>query len=175
MGKLINHTSLTVDGLSDVGSWYVAQGDHDRAGVAQLAAAAAFLTGRKSYEGFAGYWPHQTGPWAEVLNPMPKYVASRTLRGPLEWNATLVEGDAVEGVARLKAELDGDLFMSGCGELARTLIEHGLVDELVFWVHPSIGGAGGRPYEGAAFGLRLLEATPFDSGVTLLRYEPAAG
>ena len=107
-----------------------------------------------------------------MLNPLPKFVASRTLRGALDWNATVVEGDAVDGVERLKDELDDDLVLSGCGELARTLIAHGLVDELRFWVHPAVGGEGTRPYGGDAISMRLLDATAFDSGVTLLRYEP---
>ena len=86
--------------------------------------------------------------------------------------APVVVGDAVEGVARLKDELDDDLVLSGCGELARTLIAHGVVDELRFWVHPAVGGEGSRPYGGDRISMRLLDATAFDSGVTLLRYEP---
>jgi hypothetical protein len=69
MGRLVSNTSMTVDGLGD-GAWFVAEGDHDTAGVDQLAAAAGFETGRKCYEGFPGYWPSATGPWAEVLNPI---------------------------------------------------------------------------------------------------------
>ncbi len=97
MSRLISHTSITVDGLCDVGDWFVAEGEHDAAGVADLAASAAFVTGRKCYDGFLGYWPSATGPWAEVLNPMPKYVASRTLSGDLAWNARVIEGDAIDG------------------------------------------------------------------------------
>lgn len=172
MARLINTTALTVDGLTDVGDWYVAEGGHDRAGLDQFAGIAGMLLGRKTYEGLAGYWPQQAGPWADMLNSLPKFVASRTRRGALDWNATVVEGDAVDGVARLKDELDDDLVLSGCGELARTLIAHGLVDELRFWVHPAVGGGGTRPYGGDAISMRLLDATAFDSGVTLLRYEP---
>jgi len=100
------------------------------------------LLGRKTYEGLAGYWASASGPWAEIINPMPKYVASRRQLGKLEWNARPIEGDAFERVRRLKAEQDGDIFMSGCGELARELIQAGLVDELLFWIHPRIQGAG---------------------------------
>jgi dihydrofolate reductase len=173
MIKLINTTTLTVDGVTDVADWYVAEGEHDRAGLDQFDGAAGMLLGRKTYEGLAGFWPTQTGPWADMLNPLPKFVASRTLEGPLEWNATLIEGEAVEGVSRLKAELDRDLIMSGCGELARTLIANGLVDELLFWVHPAVWGEGSRPYDGDTIRMRLLGSTSFDSGVTLLRYEPS--
>lgn len=173
MARIINTTSMTLDGVTDVGGWYVLEGGHDGASRDLFVGAAGMLLGRKTYEGFLGYWPHQTGPWADVLNPLRKYVASRSLTGRLDWNGLAIEGDAVEGVRRLKSRLDADLIMTGCGELARELIEAGLVDELWFWVHPTIQGAGTRPYEGATVPLRLLETRSFDSGVTLLRYAPA--
>ena len=86
--------------------------------------------GRKTYEGLAGYWQGETGEWADLINPMAKFVASRTLEGQLEWNSTLIEGDAAEGVERLKADHDGDLVLIGCGELARNVLAKGLIDEL---------------------------------------------
>ena len=173
MGKLVNNTSMTVDGLCDVGEWFVGEGDHDVAGVEQLAAAAGFVTGRKCYEGFLGFWPSATGPWADVLNPMPKYVASRTLSGDLDWNAHAIAGDAVDGVRKLKDEVAGDLFLSGCGELACDLLRGGVIDEVNLWVHPAIGGPGTRPFEGMTPRLELLDVTGFDSGVVLQRYKPA--
>lgn len=174
MSRLINTTTMTVDGVTDVGEWYIAEGGHDRAARDQFDEAAGMVIGRKTYEGLAAYWPQQTGDWADMLNPMPKFVASRTLQGRLEWNATLVEGDAAEGVSRLKDELDGDLLLIGCGELARHLLANGLVDELRFWLHPTVWGHGARPYEGETVGMRLLDSTSYDSGVTLLRFEPGA-
>lgn len=173
MGRLINTTSMTTDGVTDVGDWFVAEGDHDVASRAIFEGeGAAMLVGRKSFEGFAAFWPTQSGPWADVLNPMPKYVASRNELGPLEWNATGLEGSALESVPRLKNEHTGDLVMSGCGELARELIEAGLVDELWFFIHPRIQGPGNRPYEAATIPMQLLDTNQFDSGVTLLRYQP---
>ncbi|MGD9961620.1 dihydrofolate reductase family protein [Nocardioides sp.] len=174
MGRLVSNTSMTVDGLCDVGAWFVAAGGHDQAGVEQLAAAAAFVTGRRCYEGFLGFWPSATGPWAEVLNPMPKYVASRTLSGQLDWNARVIEGDAVEGVRRLKEELEGDLILSGCGELACNLLRGGVIDEVCLWVHPAVGGAGTRPFDGVTLRLELMEVTAYDSGVVRQRYRPVA-
>jgi len=112
------------------------------------------------------------GEWADLLNPLPKFVVSRTLQEPLEWNATLLEGDASAAVSRLKEEQDGDLLLIGCGELARHLLEQGLVDELRFWLHPAVEGTGARPYEGSRAAMRLLESTSFDSGVMRLRYAP---
>lgn len=172
MGRVINTTTMTVDALTDVGEWYVSEGGHDAAGREQFDGAAGLLMGRKTFVGLAAYWPAQEGPWADLLNPMPKFVASRTLEAPLAWNATLVEGEAAESVARLKSELEGDLILTGCGELARDLLAAGLVDELRFWLHPAVGGEGTRPYEGERLRLRLLGSITYDSGVTLLRYEP---
>lgn len=172
MGKLIISTAMTVDGVIEVSEWYVAEGGHDRAALAQFDEAAGLLLGRKTYEGLAPYWSPLTGDWADKLNPMRKYVASRTLQEPLTWNATLIEGDLAEGVSRLKAELDGDLIVSGSGELARDLLEEGLVDELRFWIHPVVWSEGERPFQGAQVRMRLVGSETFDSGVTLLRYAP---
>jgi dihydrofolate reductase len=172
MSRLILTVATTVDGVIDGFEWYVAQGGHDQAGLDQFRGAGAMLLGRKTYEGLAAFWPTQEGPWADVLNPMPKVVASRTLSEPLEWKARLLQGELGEAVPRLKEELDGDLIMSGSGELARNLLAEGLVDELRFWVHPAVWGDGARPFQGETVRLRLLDSKAFDSGVTLLRYEP---
>jgi dihydrofolate reductase len=171
MGRLIVTTQMTLDGVIDVGEWYVAKGGHDRAGKELLRNASAVLLGRKTYEGLAAYWSPLTDEWANLINPKPKYVASRTLHGPLEWNATLLEGDTTDAVSKLKDELPSDLLIYGCGELARSLLAATLVDELRFWVHPALWGSGERPLQGEVQNrLRLLGSEAFDSGVTLLRY-----
>jgi dihydrofolate reductase len=173
MGSLIVTTQITLDAVIDVGDWYVAEGGHDRAGKQQLDNASAVLLGRKTYEGLAAYWSPLDDDWANRINPKPKYVASRTLDGPLEWNATLLEGETTEAVTSLKSELPSGLLMYGCGELARSLLTAAVVDELRFWVHPAVWGAGERPFQGEAqIRMRLLGSEAFDSGVTLLRYAP---
>jgi dihydrofolate reductase len=172
MSKLIISIASTVDGVIDGFEWYVSEGKHDQASRDQFTGAGAMLLGRKTYEGLAGYWPTQEGPWADMINPLPKVVASRTLSEPLEWNARLLEGGLGEAVPRLKEELGGDVIVSGCGEFARNLLAEGVVDEVRFWVHPVVWGEGTRPFEGATVPVRLLESKAFDSGVTLLRYEP---
>jgi dihydrofolate reductase len=175
MSRLILSTTMTVDGVVSVAEWYVSEGEHDAASRKQFENDAAMLMGRKTYEGLAAYWSAETGPWADLLNPMPKYVASRTLQGSLDWNAAVIEGDLAEGVSRLKSELDGDLILIGCGELARDLLKAGLIDEIRFWLHPAVWGQGERPFLGEEQArLRLVGSETFDSGVTLLRYEPAA-
>ena len=173
MGRLIVSTQMTLDGVIDVGGWYVAEGEHDRAGKEQLTQASAVLLGRKTYEGLAAYWSPLQDDWANLINPIPKHVASRTLHGPLEWNSTLLEGDATDAVSSLKGELPSDLLVYGCGELARSLLAATLVDEFRFWVHPAVWGSGTRPFQGEAQDrLELLSSETFDSGVTLLRYAP---
>jgi dihydrofolate reductase len=176
VGRLMIMTSMTVDALADVRDWFVPGGEHSEAALEQFHQAEAMLLGRKTYEGLAGYWPSEEGPWADRLNAMPKYIASRTLESPLEWNATLLEGDAAESVPRLKEQVDGDVIVSGCGELARDLLRLDLVDELQFGVHPALAGPGTRPFgDDETIRLRLLDATAFDSGVVRLRYEPLTG
>jgi dihydrofolate reductase len=172
MGRVVLSTQMTVDGVITVEDWFVSEGQHDAACRALFKRSTAMLLGRKTYEGLAGYWPDQSGPWAELINPMPKFVASRTLAEPLEWNASLIEGDALEGVARLK-EHEGDLALVGCGVLARALVEGGVVDELWFWLHPAVWGEGERPFHGGMrTRLDLVGSEGFDSGVTLQRYRP---
>ena len=183
MSNVIITSSMTVDGLIEAPAprpdgWLIMEGDHEAREFEMFQNAAGMLQGRKNYEGFAAVWPllANEGPWArwaDVLNPMPKWVASTTLSAPLDWNATLIEGDVVEGVQRLKSELDGDLVSSGAGTFARFLVENGLVDEVLFWVNPTIQGPGARPFhDGPPIDLELLESRSFDSGVTLLRYRP---
>ncbi len=176
VGKLIGQVTTTLDGVITVAEWYVSEGAHDGAGREQFREPASMLLGRKTYEGLAAYWSPHEGPWADTITPMPKFVASRTLEEPLGWNAQLIEGDAVEGVSKLKEELDGDLILIGCGELARHLLANDLVDELRFWVHPAVWGEGERPFRGELkLRLDLLDSTTFDSGVVLQRYRPTAG
>jgi dihydrofolate reductase len=173
VSKLILSTTMTVDGVITVSDWVCPGGEHDRAAREQFEQAAAMVLGRKTYEGLTAFWPSQTGPWADLINPMPKFVASRTLHGSLEWSAQVLDGDLADSVSRLKEELDGDLWLSGCGDLARNLLAAGLIDELRFWVHPVVWGPGERPFHGDGQSrLNLVGSETFDSGVTLLRYEP---
>lgn len=179
MSRIVLTSAMTVDGLIESPAprphgWLVMEGESEQAQFDLFEDAAGMLLGRKNYEGFAGYWPTAAGDgrWADRINPMRKWVASTTLRGPLEWNATLLEGDIAEQVRQLKNDLDGDLVSSGLGSFARFLVEAGLVDELQLFVNPSIQGAGDRPFHGATVDLELLEARRYDSGVALLRYRP---
>ena len=104
-----------------------------------MAETAAFLFGRKTYEIMAAYWPNHPDDdiFSNVLNSLPKYVASTTLDEPLAWSgSSLLKGDVPEAVAALKEELDGNIVVLGSGQLARTLMEHDLVDEYGLTIHP---------------------------------------
>jgi dihydrofolate reductase len=105
---------------------------------------------------------------------MPKYVAWRTLRAPLAWNATLLEGGLAESVAALKDRHGGTLVVSGAGELAHALTAEGLVDEFWFWVSPYLWPTGPRIFDNAGpLRLELIGSTTFPSGVLRLAYRPA--
>ena len=143
MGKLIATTQATVDGVIDpVGEWVQPDGDHGDYSFERQARSGGLVLGRKTYEGLAGYWPSQSGKWADMVNPMPKYVGSRTLCGDLAWNATLLAGDLQESIPRLKNEVDGDLFLHGSGEFAYALAERGMIDEYEVYLNPLVWGQG---------------------------------
>ncbi|HKS48260.1 MAG TPA: dihydrofolate reductase family protein [Amycolatopsis sp.] len=177
MGKLIISTHITVDGVIGPSpqDWAILGGEGERHKFDQLLAADAFLLGRKVYQGLAGAWPTITDDtgFAERVNSIPKYVASRTLREPLDWNASLIKGDLTESVTDLKRRHRGNLISFGCGELAYELAIRGLADEIHFWVQPAVWGTGDRPFHGRQARLRLIATTVFDSGITLLCYRPA--
>ena len=141
-----------------------------------IAAGGSMLFGRRTYEKMAAFWPHQPDDnvFADVLNNRDKYVASTTLEDPLAWrNSTLLEGDAVEAVARLKEQPGGDIVILGSGELVRSLLPHGLIDSIVLSIHPLLLGSGRRLFDGAFAKLRLVDATPTSTGVLIATYEPA--
>jgi dihydrofolate reductase len=176
MGKLIATTQATLDGVIDpVGEWVQEGGDHAEYSFERQARSAGLVLGRKTYEGLAGYWPTASGKWADMVNPMRKYVGSRTLSGDLEWNATLLEGELEEAVPTLKEEVDADLFMHGSGEFAYSLADKGLVDEFEVYLNPIVWGGGNVHVLGDRGTLRmqLEDVKRFDSGVVLLTYLPA--
>ena len=132
----------------------------------------ALLLGRLTYEVFAEVWPARTGKQADWINQMPKYVASRTLREPLRWNSTLIQGDVVEELRKLKGTGGKDLVQYGVGELTRTMLNHGLVDELQLLVFPFTFGKGGQWFDNMDMKhFKLIECKTFKSGAILLRYE----
>jgi dihydrofolate reductase len=133
----------------------------------------ALIMGRVTYQGFAQIWPTRQGKDADKINAMPKYVASRTLKGPLEWNAQLLSGNVASEISQLKKQPGGDLVQYGVGELTKTMLDHGLVDEIRLIVFPFTLGKGERWFDKInTTHFKLIESRVFDSGAVLLRYQP---
>jgi dihydrofolate reductase len=166
------------DGGFAHGGWSVNYWD-DRMGEVMGAAMSVpfdLVLGRKTYDIFAAYWPHapeEAG--AKPLNDATKYVASRT-RPTLEWaNSVLIEGDAADAIAALKAEDGPELQVHGSADLIQTLLRHNLVDQYRLWVFPLVVGSGKRLFADGTVpaGLRLVDSEVSSTGVLMGTYEPA--
>lgn len=197
MGKIIVTNNITLDGVMQAparpdedtrggfthGGWAVPYQDEVMGRVMGEAMArgaqggGALLLGRRTYENFYSVWPNRAdNPFTPVLNNSQKYVASTTLQEPLPWqNSTLLKGDAVEAVARLKEQLDGDLGILGSGELIQSLMRHNLIDEFVLSIYPLVLGSGRRlfPDSGAFAKLELVNTIPTTAGVEIATYRVA--
>jgi dihydrofolate reductase len=145
--------------------------------LAETLSSEALLLGRKTYEGFAAAWPSRTDEvgFADKFNSMPKYVVSSTLEDPAWNNSTVLKGDVVEEVTRLREQLDGDIVVHGSAQLVQTLLEHDLVDELRLMVYPVVLGTGGRLFGETTDKkrLRLTDSKTVGDGITICIYEPA--
>jgi dihydrofolate reductase len=150
-------------------------GDHGDHSFQRQARSSGLVLGRKTFEGLAGYWPSETGRWADMVNALPKYVGSTTLSRDLPWNGTLLDGRLEESIPRLKQDVDGDLFMHGSGEFAYALAAKGLVDEFEVYLNPIVWGKGNVHVLGdrGTVRMQLGDVRRFDSGVVLLTYLPA--
>ena len=143
----------------------------------RIAEGGSLLFGRRTYEKMAAVWPNMPddNPFTAVMNERRKHVASRTLEAPLGWtNATLLVGDTVEAVARLKQEAEVDIVILGSGELVQSLLPHGLIDSFVLSIHPLLLGRGRRLFadDGSFAELKLVDVTPTTTGVLIATYEP---
>jgi dihydrofolate reductase len=175
MGKLIATTQATLDGVIDpVGEWVQPDGDHGHYSFERQARSGGMVLGRKTFVGLASYWPDKSGKWADMVNSLPKFVASGTLSGDLSWNATLLEGDVEDSIPKLKEEVGGDLFMHGSGEFAFALAEKGLIDEFEIYLNPLVWGEANLHVLGdrGIVRMQLKDVKRFDSGVVLLTYLP---
>jgi dihydrofolate reductase len=134
----------------------------------------AMLMGRRTYEWFAARWPSRTGALADRLNSLPKYVVSSTLEDP-DWNnSTVLGGDVLDEVSKLKQELSGELVVLASFQLVRTLMEHDLVDELRLKIYPVVLGAGERLFGETSDKkpMRLVDTQIVDGDVAFLTYAP---
>ena len=143
----------------------------------QMAAADTLLLGRVTYQEFAAYWPHQTGdvPMADYMNTTPKLVVSTTLDTVAWQNSTLITGNVVEELTRLKQQPGKNLSITGSATLVRSLLRDRLLDELQLLVHPLVVGRGKRLFadDGERVALTLVAAKTFSTGVLHLTYQPA--
>jgi dihydrofolate reductase len=187
MGKIVVSENLSLDGVVQDptgeegfrhGGWFSEIGIGDREawakfGLDQALAAEAFLLGRRSYEYLAARWPSRTGQWADRLNSMPKYVVSSTLEAPMWNNSTVLNGDVVSEVSKLKQELDGEIVVAASFQLVHTLIEHELVDELRLIVYPVVLGTGERLFGETSDKkpVRLIDNGTVGDGLAHLSYE----
>jgi dihydrofolate reductase len=183
MGRIVVTEFLSLDGVMEApgGEEFKYKGwsfDFDRGEEGnkfkfdEVLESEALLLGRVTYEGFAGAWPSRKGEFADKFNNMPKYVVSSTLEDP-EWNnTTVLKGNAVDEVAKLKQDLDGDIYVHGSRQLAQTLIEHDLVDELHLMVFPVVLGTGKRLFGDTSDKkpLQLVDSKTVGEGVTILTY-----
>jgi dihydrofolate reductase len=186
VGKIVISTNMSLDGVvqdpdgregAKAGGWFSESGGRDLeawTGVLldEALTAQALLLGRRSDHWFASRWPSRTTELADRLNGLPKYVVSSTL-DEAEWsNATVVTGDVIEQVTKLRQELAGDVLVYASYQLGRALIEHDLVDELRLFVFPVLAGSGERLFgEGSGRKpLRLIEARTVGEALTYLTY-----
>ena len=180
MKKLIVSTYTTLDGVMNPVNWGELRSDEEDRAYSHdlLFGSDLLLMGRATYEFFAQFWPSMPADAdgiTERMNSIAKAVASTTLKEPLTWNATLIKGDAGEGVAALKQQDGMNILMYGAGDLACTLMRHGLVDELRVLVHPVVRGSGEYVFKHASDlpTLTLVDTRPFRSGIVMLTYQPA--
>jgi len=186
MGKIVVSENVTLDGVIQDpagdegfkhGGWAGLISNSPQLGKLALDEALgqeAFLLGRRSYEWLAARWPSRSGELADRLNSLPKYVVSSTLEHPSWTNSTVLKGDVVTEVSKLKQELNGEIVVPGSFQLVHTLIEHDLVDELRLKIFPVVLGTGQRLFSQTSDKkpMRLLDTQTVGGGIAYLTYQP---
>ena len=189
MGKIVISENISLDGVMQdptgdegfpQGGWFERIADDDREAWTKVEfhealSAAALLLGRRSDEWFGSRWNSRTGAWAERLNSLPKYVVSSTITEPKWTNSTVLKGDVVAAVTKLRETVDGDIVVYASAQLVHTLMEHDLVDELRLVVFPVVLGSG-RQLFGETTRLkemRLTDSRTVGDSLALLTYQRA--
>jgi dihydrofolate reductase len=181
MRKIVAGLFISLDGVFESPDKWHFPYFNDEMGEAvgsQMAEADTMLLGRVTYQEFASYWPHQSDdvPPADYMNNTPKVVVSNTLDSVDDWqNSSLIKGNVVEEITKLKQQPGKNIGVTGSGTLVRSLLENNLLDELQLLVHPIVVGTGKRlfPDGTAQKGLKLANAKTFSTGVLSLTYQPA--
>jgi dihydrofolate reductase len=188
MAKIVVTEFVSVDGVIEApgggepykhGGWTFAidrGAEGDKFKLDETLAADGLLLGRTTYEGFAAAWPSMQGEFAEKFNGMPKYVVSSTLQEPQWNNTTVLRGELVEEITKLRESAAGELLVNGSAQLVQGLLAHGLVDELRLMLFPVVLGSGKRLFGDSQekTPMRLTSSTIVGDGVAILVYEPAA-
>ena len=187
MARIVVTEFVSLDGVMEdpggaedfkYGGWTfeIDRGEGDKFKLDETMETDALLLGRKTYEGFAAAWPSREGEFADRFNTMPKYVVSSTLENP-EWtNTTVLKGDLVDAVRKLKEEQNGTIVVHGSRQLAQSLLEHDLVDQWNLMLFPVVLGSGQRLFGETSDKkrLQLKESRTVGDGVVILIYEAAS-
>jgi dihydrofolate reductase len=185
MGRIVVSEFVSLDGVMEApggGEGYRHDGwtfqidrgeEGDKFKLDETLGSEALLLGRVTYEGFAAAWPSVKGEFGDKFNGMPKYIVSSTLEEPTWNNSTVLKGDLVEEVSKLRQELDGDIMVHGSAQLVQALLEHDLVDELRLMVFPVVLGTGKRLFGDTSDfkPLRLVDFRTVGDGVAILIYQ----
>ena len=186
MGRIVISENVSLDGVIQdpagvegfkFGGWVGRIGDQGREQAVKVAldealGAEAMLLGRRSYEFLAARWPSRSGPLADRLNSLPKYVVSSTLEAPAWSNTTVLKGDVIHEVSKLKQDIEGEIVVAASFQLWHMLIEHDLVDELRLMIYPVVVGAGERLFaESSGKKSMRLVSTETVNDLALLTYE----
>jgi dihydrofolate reductase len=187
MGRIVVTEFISLDGVIEdpggaedfkYGGWSFAfsRGDEgDKFKIDEARASEALLLGRVTFDGFADAWPKRDGEFAEKFNTMPKYVVGAQASATRWTNTTVLEGEPVDAVRRIRDAHEGDIVVHGSGQLVQTLLEHDLVDELRLMVFPVVLGDGKRLFGETSDKktLRLVDSRVVGDGVAILTYQPA--
>ena len=188
MGKIVITTNISLDGVIEdpdgqegftLGGWFGQFGGKDLEGwtkveTEEALGAEALLLGRRSDEWFATRWLPRSGEWADKLNGMPKFVVSSTRKAAKWSNSTIISGDVVSEVSKLKQQIHGEILVYASYQLVQAaLLEHDLVDELRLVIFPVLLGSGERLFGATSDQkpLRLVEATTIGDGLPFVTYE----
>jgi dihydrofolate reductase len=188
MGKIVISENVSLDGVIQDptgeegfrhGGWFGQVGNKDREAWAKVEldealGAEALLLGRRSDEWFATRWAGRSGEWADRLNSLPKYVVSSTLVEPRWNNSTVLKGDVVNEISKLKQRVNGDIVVYASGQLVHALIEHDLFDELRLVIYPFVLGAGERLFGETSDKkpMRLVDTRTVGDSLAVLTYQP---
>jgi dihydrofolate reductase len=176
MRKVVVTEFMSLNGVTEEPGWTFKYWNDEIAKFKgeESSASDALLLGRVTYQGFAAAWPESKDEGADYFNSVRKYVVSKTLEEPLEWNnSTLIKGNVVAEITKLKQQDGKDITVHGSATLVQTLMQHDLVDRYRLLVYPVVVGKGKRLFqEGIPATLKLLESQSFSSGVVALVYEP---